>query len=365
LRWSHDSCTNSQANKSNGESVIAKTAFITGISGQDGAYLAKSLLSRGYRVIGAQRRNAGINSARLEELGVFGDIELVDIELLEDSNIRTVLRKLEPDEIYNLAAQSFVTLSFEQPVYTCEVDAISVLRLLEAVKNACPGAHFYQASTSEMFGKVQAIPQNETTPFYPRSPYGVAKLFAHWITVNYRETYGLFACSGILFNHESPLRGMEFVTRKVTLGLARVALGKQDTVYLGNLDAKRDRGFAGDYVEGMWLMMQQEKADDFVLATGRTCSVKSLVDGAAAALGFDFEWNGDGTATQGIDRRTGKTIVAVAPEFYRRAEIDLLMGDSAKAKRVLGWEAKTSLEELIQMMAKSDYDRVKSGLLRF
>ena len=230
--------------------ATAKTALITGISGQDGAYLTKSLLSRGYRVIGAQRRSAGMNSARLEELGVLGDIELVDIEMLEDSNIRAVLEKLKPDEIYNLAAQSFVGLSFEQPIYTCEVDAISVLRLLEAVKHACPDARFYQASTSEMFGKAQTIPQSETTPFYPRSPYGVAKLFAHWITVNYREAYGLFACSGILFNHKSPLRGMEFVTRKVTLGLARVALGKQDIVYLGNLDAKRDWGFAGRLCRG-------------------------------------------------------------------------------------------------------------------
>jgi GDPmannose 4,6-dehydratase len=344
---------------------MAKTALITGISGQDGGYLTKSLLARGYRVIGAQRRSAGMNSARLEELGVLDDIELVDVEMLEDSNIRSVLKKLKPDEIYNLAAQSFVALSFEQPIYTCEVDAISVLRLLEAVKESCPDARFYQASTSEMFGKVQAIPQSETTPFYPRSPYGIAKVFAHWITVNYREAYGLFSCSGILFNHESPLRGMEFVTRKVTLGLARVALGKQETVYLGNLEAKRDWGFAGDYVEGMWMMLQQEKPDDFVLATGRTVTVKSFVDGAAAALGFDLEWEGDGAATRGIDRRSGKTVVAVSPEFYRPAEVNMLIGDPTKAKRVLGWEAKTSLEELIQMMAKSDFDRVKSGSLRF
>jgi GDPmannose 4,6-dehydratase len=344
---------------------MAKTALITGISGQDGAYLTKSLLSRGYRVIGAQRPNAGINWARLDELGVLGDIELVNIELLEDSNIRTTLKKLKPDEIYNLAAQSFVPESFEHPIYTCEVDAISVLRLLEALKDACPGARFYQASNSGMFGKAQAVPQSEMTPFYPRSPYGVAKLFAHWITVNYRESYDLFACSGLLFNHESPLRGMNFVTRKVTVGLARVALGKQDIVYLGNLDAKRDWGFAGDYVEGIWMMLQQEKPDDFVLATGRASSVKSFVDGAAAALGFDLEWNGDGTATQGIDRRTGKTVVGVAPEFYRPADVNLLIGDAAKARRALGWEAKTSLEELIQMMVKSDYDRVKTGPLRF
>ena len=344
---------------------MAKTALITGISGQDGAYLAKSLLGRGYRVVGAQRRSAGISTGRLEELGILGDIEFADMELLEDSNIRAVLKKLKPDEIYNLAAQSFVGLSFEQPLYTCEVDAMSVLRLLEAMKDACPGARFYQASTSEMFGKVQAIPQSETTPFYPRSPYGVAKLFAHWITVNYREAHDLFACAGILFNHESPLRGIEFVTRKVTLGLARVALGKQDVVRLGNIEAKRDWGFAGDYVEGMWMMLQQDVPDDFILATGRTNSVKNFVNGAAEALGFSLEWNGDGAATRGVDRRTGKTVVAVAPEFYRPAEVDLLIGDPAKAKRALGWEAKTGLEELIQMMAKADFDRAKSGVLRF
>jgi GDPmannose 4,6-dehydratase len=344
---------------------MAKTALITGISGQDGGYLAKSLLARGYRVVGAQRHGAGMNSARLEELGVLGDIELVNVEMLEDSNIRRLLKELKPDEIYNLAAQSFVALSFEQPIYTCEVDAIGVLRLLEAVKDSCPDARFYQASTSEMFGKVQATPQNETTPFYPRSPYGVAKLFAHWITVNYREAYGLFSCSGILFNHESPLRGVEFVTRKVTLGLARVALVQQETVYLGNLEAKRDWGFAGDYVEGMRMMLQQEKPDDFVLATGRSVTVKSFVEGAEAALGFDLQWEGEGVATRGIDRRSGKTVVAVAPEFYRPAEVHRLIGDAAKAKSVLGWEAKTSLEELIQMMAKSDFDRVKGGTLRF
>jgi GDPmannose 4,6-dehydratase len=259
-------------------------------------------------VIGARRRNAGIHSARLEELGVLGDIELVDIDLLEDSTVRTVLKKLKPDEIYNLAAQSFVPLSFEQPIYTCAVNAVSVLRLLESVKEVCPGARFYQASTSEMFGKTQTNPQNETTPFYPRSPYGVSKLFAHWSTVNYRESYGLFACSGLLFNHESPLRGAEFVTRKVTLGLARVALGKQDILYLGNLDAKRDWGFAADYVEGMWMMLQQEKPDDFVLATSRAYSVKSFVEGAAAALGFNLEWNGDGRCSRVIPPGRGKPL---------------------------------------------------------
>ena len=344
---------------------MGKTALITGISGQDGAYLAKTLLDRGYRVLGAQRRNAGINSGRLQELGVLDDIELVDMELLEESNIRAVLKKHQPEEIYNLAAQSFVGLSFEQPIYTSEIDALGVLRLLEAMRGACPEARFYQASTSEMFGKVQAIPQTETTPYYPRSPYGVAKLFAHWITVNYRESHNIFGCCGILFNHELPLRGIEFVTRKVTLGLARVALGKQDAVYLGNLEAKRDWGFAGEYVEGMWMMLQQDKPDDYILATGHTHSVKDFVSAAAEALGFDLEWSGEAADTRGIDRRTGKTIVAVAPEFYRPAEVDLLVGDPSKAKRVLKWEPKTSFDELIQMMAKADYDRVQSGLLRF
>ena len=344
---------------------MSKTALVTGISGQDGAYLARSLLDHGYRVVGAQRRSAGINSGRLEELGILDDVEFADIELLEESNIRAVLTKLQPDEIYNLAAQSFVGLSFEQPVYTCQVDALSVLRMLEAMRDVCPGARFYQASTSEMFGKVQAIPQSETTPFYPRSPYGVAKLFGHWITVNYREAHDLFACSGILFNHESPLRGIEFVTRKVTLGLARVALGKQEAIRLGNLEAKRDWGFAAEYVEGMRLMLQQNEPDDYILATGRTYSVKDFVSAAAEALGFDLEWSGEGADARGIDKRSGKEIVVVSPEFYRPAEVDLLIGDPSKAKKMLGWEAKTNLEELVQMMAKADFDRVQSGVLRF
>jgi GDPmannose 4,6-dehydratase len=343
---------------------MPKTALITGISGQDGAYLAKVLLDRGYRVVGAYRRTSGINVGRLVELGVAEQVELIDLELLEESNLRRALEKVKPDEIYNLAAQSFVGLSFEVPIYTSEIDALGVLRLLEAMRDACPDARFYQASTSEMFGKVQETPQTERTPFYPRSPYGVAKLFAHWSVVNYREAHGLFATSGILFNHESPLRGQEFVTRKATLGLARVALGKQDVLQVGNLDAKRDWGFAGDYVEGMWRMLQQEHPGDYVLATGRTTPVREFVDRAAAAFGFDLEWSSDGEDARGIDKRSGRTIVAVDPRYFRPAEVDLLIGDATKAKADLGWVPSTSLEQLIEMMVKADYDRVKTGIMR-
>jgi GDPmannose 4,6-dehydratase len=344
--------------------TVAKTALITGISGQDGAYLARALLARGYRVVGAFRRTSGISVGRLEELGISDEVELVDMELLEASNLRHVLNKLKPDEIYNLAAQSFVGLSFEQPLYTSDIDALGVLRLLEAMREVCPGARFYQASTSEMFGKALETPQNEKTPFYPRSPYGVAKLFAHWSVVNYREAHGLYACSGILFNHESPLRGRDFVTRKVTFGLARVALGQEEMVHIGNLEAKRDWGFAGEYVEGMWMMLQQEKPGDYVLATGRSSSVRDFIDGAAEGLGFDIEWTGNGVDARAVDRRSGRTVVAVDPKLYRPAEVDALVGDARKAKADLGWEAKTSLEGLIQMMVKADYDRVKTGIIR-
>ena len=249
-------------------------------------------------------------------------------------------------------------ISFELPLYTCDVDALGVLRLLEVMREVCPGARLYQASSSEMFGKVQSVPQNEKTPFYPRSPYGIAKLFAHWSVVNYREAHGLYACSGILFNHEFPLRGIEFVTRKMTYGLARVALGKQQTVYLGNLDAKRDWGFAGEYVEGMWMMLQQEKPDDYVLSTGRTTTIRDFVSGAAAAFGFELEWTGEGVHSRAINKRSGRTIVAVDPAFYRPAEVDVLVGDASKAKAAFGWEAKTSLEELISDDGQS---RLRSG----
>jgi GDPmannose 4,6-dehydratase len=344
--------------------LMTKVALITGISGQDGAYLAKALLTRGYRVIGAHRRSSGSGLGRLQELSIADDVELVDMELLEESNIRRALTKIRPNEIYNLAAQSFVGLSFEQPLYTCDVDGLGVLRILEAMREVCPEARFYQASTSEMFGKVAEVPQSEGTPFYPRSPYGVAKLFAHWSVVNYREAHGLYACSGILFNHESPLRGLEFVTRKVTYGLARVALGKQDVLKVGNLEAKRDWGFAGEYVEGMWLMLQQEKPDDYVLATGRTTTVREFVEGAAAAFGFNLEWRGIGKDAAAVDTNTRRTIVAVDPDLYRPTEVDLLLGDPSKARDHLGWEAKMRLEDLIQLMARADYDRVKHGLVQ-
>lgn len=341
---------------------MARTALVTGITGQDGAYLSRLLLDKGYRVFGAFRRGASLNLWRLNELGIGeADISFIPFELLEYANLRRAIAETEPDEIYNLGAQSFVGISFEQPLFTTDVNALGVTRMLEAVREVNPAIKFYQASTSEMFGKVQAVPQNEKTPFYPRSPYAVAKLFAHWITVNYRESYDLFACSGILFNHESPLRGIEFVTRKITCGLARIHEGLLDVVELGNLDAKRDWGFAGDYVEGMWRMLQQPEPDDYVLATGTTTSVRSFCDLAAAAVGFDLAWEGEGVDTVGIDRRSGRAIIRVNPKFYRPAEVDLLIGDPSKAHDKLGWSAKTSLSELVDMMVEADLRRAQRG----
>src|SRR5712691_99916 len=312
---------------------MARTALITGISGQDGAYLAKFLLEMGYRVVGGLRRSSSGTIARLHELQIADDIALVDFDLAEITNIMRTLETVKPDEIYNLAAQSFVALSFDQPIYTTEVDGVGPLRLLEAVRQLTPTARFYQASTSEMFGKARTAPQDETTPFYPRSPYGFAKLLGHWATVNYRESYGLRASSGILFNHESPLRGREFVTRKITLSLARIKHGDLDVLELGNLEAKRDWGFAGDYVKGMWQMLQQDKAQDFVLASGENHTVRSFVEIAARRLGFDLEWAGAGPDERGIDRRSGKLVVRVNPTFYRPAEVDALVGNPQKAQR--------------------------------
>lgn len=340
---------------------MAKTALITGINGQDGAYLAKLLLEKGYRVVGGLRRSSLRSLSRLEELGVAGEVEILDLDLFEMTNILRALERAKPDEVYNLAAQSFVALSFEQPLYTAEIDALGPARLLEALRQQGGRVRFYQASTSEMFGKASIVPQDERTPFYPRSPYGVAKLYAHWMTVNYRESHGLHASSGLLFNHESPLRGIEFVTRKITWTLAQVRHGQAPVLRLGNLDARRDWGFAGDYVRGIWQMLQQPQPDDYVLATGETRTVRQFVECAARVLGFDIVWEGKGVQETGIDRRTGRSIVVVDPALYRPAEVDLLVGDSRKARQRLGWAPETDFTALVAMMAEADDRRVREG----
>jgi GDPmannose 4,6-dehydratase len=341
--------------------MMTRTALITGISGQDGAYLAQFLLAKGYRVVGALRHSSRSAIPRLIELKIASDVEIVDFDLAEITNILRTLEKVRPDEIYNLAAQSFVGLSFEQPLYTSDADGMGPLRILESIRQAVPAARFYQASTSEMYGKAQSFPQDETTPFYPRSPYGFAKLFAHWATVNYRESFGIHATSGILFNHESPLRGREFVTRKISWSLARIRHGDLEMLELGNLDAQRDWGFAGDYVEGIWLMLQQDEAQDFVLATGETHTVRSFVEAAATRLGFDIEWSGSGPDERGTDRRSGKTIVRVNPAFYRPAEVDTLVGNPKKAQEILGWQRKIGFEELVSLMAEADDKRARDN----
>jgi GDPmannose 4,6-dehydratase len=337
------------------------TAIITGITGQDGAYLAKLLLEKGYKVVGAARRSASQNLWRLRELGIESDVEMAEFDLFEYGNIHRLIDRVRPSEIYNLAAQSFVGTSFEQPIYTSEIDALGPLRILEALRAIGAPIKFYQASTSEMFGKVQATPQTETTPFYPRSPYGVSKLYAHWITVNYRESYGIHACSGILFNHESPLRGQDFVTRKITLGLSHIVNGSGEVLQLGNLAARRDWGFAGDYVEGIWKMLQAEKASDYVLATGQTHAVQKFVEAAAGALGMDLIWEGEGVKQRGFDRRSNKVVVEVNPKFFRPAEVDVLLGSFEKAKADLGWQPSVTFEGLAAMMSRADYDRVKAN----
>jgi GDPmannose 4,6-dehydratase len=343
---------------------MARSALVTGITGQDGAYLSKLLLDKGYRVLGAFRRGASLNLWRLHELGIAEtDIEFIPVELLEYANLRRAIEAAAPDEIYNLGAQSFVGLSFEEPLFTTDVNGLGVTRLLEVIREVNPAIKFYQASSSEMFGRVAHSPQNEATPFRPRSPYAIAKLYAHWMTVNYREAYGLFACSGILFNHESPLRGIEFVTRKITSGLARVQAGQQSVIELGNLGAQRDWGFAGDYVEGVWLMLQHEKPGDYVLATGQTTSVRRFCELAASAAGMDLAWEGEGTNTVGLDLRSGKTIVRVNPKFYRAAEVDTLLGDASKARSTLGWSPATSLVKLVEMMVEADVRRARAGLM--
>lgn len=338
-----------------------QTAFITGISGQDGAYLAKHLLELGYKVIGGERRNASSTLWRLEELGISNDIEIVDFELSEFTNIFRTVQKHEPNEIYNLAAQSFVAASFEMPTMTSDVTGLGVVRILESIRQINPSIKFYQASSSEMFGKVTQTPQNEKTLFHPRSPYGVAKLYGHWITVNYRDSYDLFACSGILFNHESPLRGHQFVTRKITQSLSRIKLGKQQTLQLGNIEAKRDWGFAGDYVKGMHLMLNHTSPDDYVLATNETHTVREFIELACKNLSIELVWEGSGVDEKGIDSTSGKKIIEINPKYYRPAEVDLLLGDSSKAKKVLGWDNNTSFESLVSMMVNSDFEKEKSS----
>jgi GDPmannose 4,6-dehydratase len=340
-----------------------KIAIITGITGQDGAYLAELLLSKGYAVYGTYRRTSSVNFWRIEELGIaqHPKLHLVEFDLTDLGSAIRLLQTSEATEVYNLAAQSFVGVSFDQPHTTAQITGIGALNLLEAIRIVNPKIRFYQASTSEMFGKVQAVPQVEDTPFYPRSPYGVAKLYAHWMTVNYRESYDIFGSSGILFNHESPLRGREFVTRKITDGMAKLKLGKLDVLELGNLDAKRDWGFAKEYVEGMWRMLQADAPDTFVLATNRTETVRDFVTMAAKAAGFALAWQGKAEQERGIDTATGKTIVAINPKFYRPAEVELLIGNPAKAKAKLGWEPTTTLEQLCAMMVEADLRRNAAG----
>ena len=340
-----------------------KTALITGITGQDGAYLAQLLLDKGYTVYGAYRRTSSVNFWRIDELDIqqHPQLHLVEYDLTDLGASIALVQKVQPTEIYNLAAQSFVGVSFEQPSTTAQITGLGALNLLEAIRLVNPKIRFYQASTSEMFGKVQAIPQEESTPFYPRSPYGVAKLYAHWMTVNYRESYGIFGASGILFNHESPLRGREFVTRKITDGVAKIKLGKLDCLELGNLDAKRDWGFAKEYVEGMWRMLQADEPDTFVLATNRTETVRDFVRMAFKGAGIEVNFKGKAENETAVDVATGKTVMRINPAFYRPAEVELLIGDPAKAKAKLGWAPTTTLEQLCQMMVEADLLRNQAG----
>ena len=340
-----------------------KKAIITGITGQDGAYLAQLLLENNYEVYGTYRRTSSVNFWRIEELGIQNHphFHLIEYDLTDQASSVRMVDTIRPDEIYNLAAQSFVGVSFEQPLATAHITGLGAVHLLEAIRIIDKKIRFYQASTSEMFGLVQEIPQVETTPFYPRSPYGVAKLYAHWMTLNYRESYDIFGASGILFNHESPLRGREFVTRKITDTVAKIHLGKHDVLELGNMDAKRDWGFAKEYVEGMWRMLQADKPDTFVLATNRTESVRDFVKMAFKAIDVELEFQGVGEDEKAIDTKSGKTVVKVNPKFYRPAEVDLLIGNPQKAKEILGWEPKTTLEELCAMMVKADLKRNTTG----
>ena len=342
---------------------LDKSAVITGITGQDGAYLAALLLSKGYRVYGTHRRTSSTNFWRIQELGIDQDprLHILEFDLTDMSSAIRLLQRAEPNEVYNLAAQSFVGVSFDQPVTTAQVTGLGALNLLEAIRIIDPKIRFYQASTSEMFGNVQQFPQTEETPFHPRSPYGISKLYAHWTTVNYRESYGIFGCSGILFNHESPLRGREFVTRKITDGIARIKLGKKDVLEVGNLDAKRDWGYAPEYVDGMWRMLTADEPDTYVLATSRTQTVRDFVAMTCRAVDIDLEWKGSGESERGIDVARGTTIVAVHPRFYRPAEVNVLIGSPEKARRQLNWTSQTSLEDLCTMMIRADLARVERG----
>lgn len=338
-------------------------AIITGITGQDGAYLAAFLLAKGYTVYGTYRRTSSVNFWRIDELGIqdHPSLKLVEHDLTDLASSIRLLQQSGAKEVYNLAAQSFVGVSFDQPFTTAEITGVGCLHLLEAIRIVDPTVRFYQASTSEMFGKVQTVPQVESTPFYPRSPYGVAKLFAHWMTINYRESYGIFGCSGILFNHESPLRAREFVTRKITDSVAKIKLGQLDCLRLGNIDAKRDWGYAKEYVEGMWLMLQQDQPDTFVLATNRMETVRDFVFMAFKAAGIDVLFSGKDEQEVAIDPATGATVMRIDPQFYRPAEVELLIGDPAKAADVLGWKPQTTLEELCRMMVEADLRRNQAG----
>jgi len=332
-----------------------KKALITGITGQDGSYLAEFLLEKGYEVHGLLRRSSVENTERIEHL--IREPKKVTLhygDLTDAGSLSRLLYKIEPDEVYNLAAQSHVKISFEMPEFTANVNAIGTLSLLESIREVNPKIKFYQASSSELFGKVREIPQNENTPFYPRSPYAVSKLYAYWITVNYRESYKMFACNGILFNHESPRRGRDFVTRKITTGIADILTGKTDCLYLGNLDAKRDWGYAGDYVEAIWLILQQDEPDDYVIATGETHTVREFCELAFKKVGINLVWQGEGLDETGVDKDTGRVLVRVSSEFFRPAEVDLLLGDPAKAKAKLGWKPRVSFEELVSLMVESD-----------
>ncbi len=343
---------------------MSKRALITGITGQDGSYLAELLLEKGYAVHGLVRRSSNCNLQRIKHLIQEEKLVLHEGDLGDFSSIKRIVDVVEPDEVYNLAAMSHVKVSFDIPEYTADIDGLGALRLLEAIRTRCPKARFYQASTSELYGKVQEIPQSETTPFHPRSPYGVAKLYAYWAVVNYREAYGMFACNGILFNHESPRRGETFVSRKISLAVARIKRGYQERLSLGNLDAKRDWGFAGDFVDGMWRMLQQEAPQDFVLATGKTTTVRDFVELCFAEIGIQIRWEGSGVEEKGLDETSGALLVEVSAEFFRPAEVDLLIGNPTKARELLGWTSTTSLKALVKMMMEADLEFVERAQSR-